>query len=134
MATRFTIDALCASDTARAHRIRNRPDAVQTAALHQLATLLDRVDALGVPFSVTSAFRCEELNRVVGGAKTSQHIKGEAADISTGSRERNRVLFDMILRAGLPFDQLIDEYSYGWIHISFTTRRPNRKQVLHLGV
>lgn len=38
------------------------------------------------PMTVNSGYRCPELNRIVGGVATSQHVKGEAADIHTGSQ------------------------------------------------
>lgn len=57
-------------------------------------------------------------------------MKGEAADITAGDPEKNKVLFYMIARSAIPFDQLIDEKNYRWIHVSY---RPNgRRNVLHL--
>lgn len=94
---------------------------------------LDKVRELwGKPIGVNSGYRSPELNRVVGGAKNSQHTKGEACDITTGGRENNRKLFDMICESGIEFDQLIDESNYKWLHISYC-KGDNRKQVLHLG-
>lgn len=84
----------------------------------------------GRPITVNSGYRCPALNAAVGGVVKSQHLTGEAADITTGSREGNRVLFEKISRSGVPFDQLIDESGYSWIHISYSSR--NRRQVLHL--
>ena len=42
-------------------------------------------DIWGKPMTVGSGYRCPELNRMVGGVPTSQHQKGEAADISLGN-------------------------------------------------
>lgn len=96
-----------------------------------ISRCLDPVRELwGKPIIVNSGFRCPVLNSAVGGSKTSQHMRGEAADITTGTREGNARLFDMIVESGLPFDQLIDEYGYKWIHISYSSK--NRKQILHL--
>mgnify|MGYP003538318601 FL=1 len=78
---------------------------------------------------VSSGFRSEALNEAVNGSKTSQHMKGEAADITAGSKKANRKLFELI-RDNLTFDQLIDESDYSWIHVSFT--KNNRNQILHL--
>jgi hypothetical protein len=53
-----------------------------------------------------------------------------AADITVGSSIKNKKLFDLIQELNLPYDQLIDEKNYSWIHISFS-KKP-RKQILHL--
>jgi len=90
-------------------------------------------EAFGKPIVVTSGYRCQKLNRAVGGAARSQHITGEAADIRTLSDRawENRQLFDLIQKLGLPYDQLIDEYDYDWVHVSFREGR-NRREVLHV--
>lgn len=85
----------------------------------------------GKPIGVNSGYRSPELNRAVGGKTTSQHQRGEAADITTGSVEGNRKLFELIQASGIEFDQLIDENGYKWLHVSYVSRG-NRKQVLHL--
>ena len=85
----------------------------------------------GNPIHVNSGYRCPPLNRLVGGAPTSQHTKGEAADITAGSKEENRRLFEYI-RRNLPFDQLIDEKDFAWVHVSFRRDGNNRGQVLKL--
>lgn len=80
---------------------------------------------------MNSGYRCPQLNRMVGGKPTSQHLKGEAADITAGSKEENRKLFAYI-RANLTFDQLIDEKNFSWVHVSFKRNGENRKQIIHL--
>ena len=67
----------------------------------------------------------------MGGAKTSQHMRGEAADITAGSKTENKKLFELI-RDNLPFDQLIDESNYSWMHVSYVSTSKNRKQILSL--
>ena len=67
----------------------------------------------------------------MGGVATSQHLTGHAADITTGNVVDNRRLFELAQRLGLPFDQLIDESNFTWIHISYDPRR-NRRQILKL--
>lgn len=84
----------------------------------------------GKPIRVSSGYRSAILNRSVNGATSSQHRLGEAADITVGSKEENRKLFE-IIRLELPFDQLIDEKDFSWVHVSFREGR-NRKQVLKL--
>ena len=128
----FTIQELTASSTARARGIDNTPNAQVEANLTKLIdAVLDPVRRIwSRPITVNSGFRCPALNAAVRGVANSQHLTGEAADITTGSREGNRELFEKISRSGVPFDQLIDESGYSWIHISYSGR--NRRQVLHL--
>lgn len=131
----FTIEELIKSSTARRKGIPNLPNGEQKENLIALVdNVLDPLRKLwGKPIIVTSGFRCVKLNRAVGGVAKSQHTKGQAADIRTveNTTMANKQLFDVAMRSGLPFDQLIDEYGYNWIHISFNTKG-NRKQVLHL--
>ena len=88
-----------------------------------------------IPLIVNSFFRCSELNKAIGGAKTSQHCKGEAIDIDSNSREINKKIFEWA-KANLIFDQLISENvdSNGeceWVHVSFRARE-NRNQSLYM--
>jgi len=82
----------------------------------------------GKPIKINSFFRCTLLNDKVGGAKNSQHAKGEAIDMSAGSKEENKKLFDWC-KANLVYDQLINEYNFSWVHISFSQGN-NRNQTL----
>ena len=83
---------------------------------------------LNVPIKITSGFRCEQLNKLIGGASVSQHTKGEAFDLELTDRK----LFDWILK-NVEFDQLIYEFGNdthaNWFHISYR-KGNNRKQVL----
>lgn len=133
----FTIEELYASATAKARGIDNKPDIRQVINLVYLAAyVLEPLrSAMGVPIRISSGFRCEALNRAVGGVGNSQHMKGQAADISIdGDMVKGRKWFNYI-RDHLPFDQLIWEHnSRGvyWIHVSFVYPDfgRNRKQVI----
>lgn len=133
MMKHFTIGELCASTTADARGIKNTPMLQETGNLKALAdNVLDPLrEWYGKPIYVNSGYRCPQLNRMVGGKPTSQHLKGEAADITAGSKEENRKLFAYI-RANLTFDQLIDEKDFSWVHVSFKRNGENRKQIIHL--
>ncbi len=133
MAKYFSLDELIRSSTAVARGINNTPSAEAVERLEVLAQrLLDPVRELwGAPLGVNSGYRCAELNEAVGGAPSSQHLAGEAADITAGSREGNRRLFGLIAGSGLEFDQLIDERGYLWLHVSFREAN-NRQKILHL--
>ena len=132
----FTMDEMVRSDTARRKGIPNLPNEEEKANIRALVeNVLDPLRELwGAPIVVTSGFRCTKLNRAVGGVAKSQHTKGMAADIRAMSRTTidNKRLFDVAMRSGLPFDQLIDEYGYQWVHISFKKDGGNRRQILHL--
>lgn len=130
----FTIAELVKSDTANKKKINNTPTKEIENNLNQLIThILDPLrESWGNPIIVSSGYRCQELNKAVGGAKTSQHTLGQAADIHTKSntKEENKRLFDLIKSLKLPFDQLINEYNYKWIHVSYSPR--NRRQILNI--
>ena len=77
-------------------------------------------------------YRCPRLNNAVGGAKTSQHVTGEAADIYVADAKGRAELFSIIYYL-LPYDQLIwergDDEAPAWIHVSYREGN-NRCQVL----
>lgn len=85
-------------------------------------------DALGSPVNLNSGYRCPSLNRSIGGAKTSQHMTGYAADI-IDLNNGNEKLFKKIKELNLPFDQVIDEFGFRWVHVSYDPTR-NRRQIL----
>lgn len=127
----FTIAELTKSATAKRKGIDNSPSSTVMANLTALVEkVLDPLrEAYGKPIVVTSGYRCERLNRAVGGALSSQHVKGQAADIRSvqDTPEENKKLYDLIVKLGLPFDQLINEYGYDWVHVSFGPRHRRQK-------
>lgn len=131
----FTIEELCASDIAERKKIDNTPNADARLRMQRLIEqLLDPIRAAwGGPITVNSGYRSPSLNKAVGGVSNSQHMKGEAADITVGSQEANKQLFDLIVElrqsGRISFDQLIDESHYSWLHISFKSVG-NRNEVL----
>jgi hypothetical protein len=81
--------------------------------------------------TISSGLRCQELNSAVGGSTFSQHLYGEAADISLPSKDLGREYFTFLQT--LPeWDQLIWEQANNacWIHVSIHRLGTNRKQVL----
>lgn len=128
----FTIKELSHSDTALIRGIDNYPTA---EAVSNLTKLVDNVldplrEKYGKPIYVSSGYRSPALNRSVNGATSSQHRLGEAADITAGCKEENKKLFE-IIKKELPYDQLIDEKNFSWVHVSYREGR-NRKQALKL--
>ena len=85
-------------------------------------------EAFGAPIYVNSGYRCAALNVLVGGVATSQHLRGEAADVTAGSRDANVRLWRLLKRLRLPVDQAINEHDYAWIHISHS--RSNRHEFI----
>lgn len=128
----FTIKEMTESDTANKKGIKNIPSVEEE---RNLVALIEKIldplrEAYGKPIIVTSGYRCKALNQAVKGANTSQHLYGQAADIRSVSdtKEENKKLFDLIRELKLPFDQLINEYNFNWVHVSYSNR--NRRQIL----
>ena len=130
----FTIEELCRSETADKYGIGNHPTKdIERNLIDLVNNVLDPLrEAIGAPITVNSGYRSPILNMKVGGASTSQHTKGEAADITRGSRAQNKNLFSW-LKENCDFDQLIWEFGDAsgpdWVHVSYR-RGNNRKQVL----
>lgn len=120
----FTIKELTASATAQRLDIDNTPTAEAVANLQQLvANVLDPLrETYGRPIYVNSGYRCPALNRAVGGVPSSQHLTGEAADITAGNNRENRRLLGLIKKMKLPVDQVIDEQDCTWLHVSYGPR------------
>ena len=129
----FTLAEMLYSPTGMRLGIDNKPSAQEIANLQTLCdnTLQPIRDLYGKSIQVNSGYRSLALNKAIGGATNSQHMEGKAADITAGSRDANKTLFAKIVASDIPFDQLIDEKDYQWIHVSFNAGR-NRKQILHL--
>lgn len=79
------------------------------------ADLLEPARALVGRLRVNSGYRCPALNATIGGSKTSAHMHGLAADVFPLDMELHDA-FERLAESGLPFDQLIFEFSR-WIHV-----------------
>lgn len=120
-------------------RLDNVPNDVQ---LEAMKTIANRVfeplrQAMGdVPIFISSFYRSEAVNKKIGGSKNSQHTLGEAQDLDADilGKITNKDIFNYI-KDNLEFDQLIaedvkEDGTIGWVHVSYTKRYPNRKQIL----
>lgn len=116
----FSINELCRSTTAQRKGIDNTPNLEQIENLTNLVNhVLDPLrEAFGKPIYVNSGFRCRELNKAVGGAKNSYHLRGMAADIDTHNYQHNKWLYNYI-KQNLPYVELIWENGGEWIHVAF---------------
>lgn len=123
----FSLTEFTVSGTAIAKSIKNEPNKDQIEYLRALCTRLLQPlrDIYNEPFRINSGFRSEELNKAVGGVPTSQHIKGQAADIRVNEP---RKLLTELLKSGLVFDQAILYPTF--LHLSYNSAN-NRKKVLY---
>lgn len=154
----FSYDEFVASVTAKEYGIDNSiPNITVKTNINCLVNeILDPLrELVGMPIYVTSGYRCKELNTVLKGSKNSQHMKGEAADITTNDMYGNMVMVIELLcgrwlsevRLDVPmlyddmveffdFDQLImyrqtkDKTNFAWLHVSHKQKGGNRRQVM----
>lgn len=132
----FALSEMIESQVAVRRGIPNVPNDGQIIALKALcANVLEPARALlGIPIVITSGFRSSSLNRLVGGNVRSQHMAGEAADLHALGVP-NLDAIRRVIGSTIPWDQLILEFptaldpSSGWIHVSFTAERKNRREV-----
>jgi zinc D-Ala-D-Ala carboxypeptidase len=125
----ITFDEATLSPTAIRNGISNQPNDQELTNMKLVAeNCFEPLRKMyGKPIKVNSFFRSQSLNQLVGGSPLSQHTKGQAIDITTGTKSNNKKLFE--LAKTLEFDQLINEYDFSWLHISFKASG-NRKQIL----
>ena len=115
------------SETATRQDIDNTPSEDQLCRMSTLAeNVFEPLRAyVGGPIKINSFFRSMALNRAIGGAKSSQHMRGEAIDIDdTFGRMSNRDMF-VFIKDELDFDQLIWEFGNDenpdWVHVSYVS-------------
>ena len=138
----FTIAEMVQSNTADRLKISNNPPASVRVHLTETITLLECIRAeweeycerysLGTPaIRVSSGYRSPELNKAVGGVKTSAHVEGYAADLQpvTGKQDEFEKFFaSEFSKMGYGFDQIIIEKSKTsrWVHVGY--KRADGKQ------
>tara|TARA_B100001094_G_scaffold103732_1_gene99996 strand:+ start:1862 stop:2329 length:468 start_codon:yes stop_codon:yes gene_type:complete len=128
----FVLSEITRSNTARRLGIKNEPTKKHMEGIQRIITNLIQPmrDALG-PIRISSGYRNPELNRAIGGSSKSQHCKGEACDLQFWKEGKmcNQEIYEWVLKSGIKFDQMINEFDFAWIHISLKDNN-NRKQVL----
>ena len=80
-----------------------------------------------MPIIITSGYRPPELNRLIGGSPSSQHLTGQAADIRAVGKSPETVFRQLDRMLALPIDQLIFEFR-SWVHVSIADEP--RRQML----
>lgn len=132
----FTLTEFTKSQTGARLGIDNTPKGDHLENLKNLVIKIIQPvrTKMGRPLTINSGYRGPELNKAVGGAATSQHCNGEAADIECPGVPN----YDLAkwIQDNLDFDQLILEFytpgipDSGWVHVSLKRSGPQRKQVL----
>ena len=135
----FTYEELIHSNVAERKGLKNRPKTKEEEkkVIENLRALCIEVlqplrDYLGKPVVISSGYRSEEVNRMVGGVKGSQHLRGEAADIHVENTEHLLKIMHFIMDE-TDFDQLIwerDKAGTQWVHVSYRRYGVNKHQVL----
>ena len=81
---------------------------------------------------VNSGYRCDALNKAIGGSKTSAHSIGAAADIEPANgknKDFHRFVEKYLLDNHIPFDNLINEYNYSWTHLGLKNREGKQRRL-----
>ena len=133
----FKLEEFAKSETAQRRGINN---SIPAELIPNIKALCENVlqplrDAVGVPVKISSGYRCPALNKAVGGSSTSQHMKGEAADIVIPDKKTGLRWFEW-MRTHLTYNQLIWETNSrggSWIHVGYK-RAGNKMQVLNMRV
>lgn len=125
----FTVADLIKSHTARLRQIDNQPNDEVRKELEMTACKLNVIGLyahmMGATIQVTSGYRCKELNKIVGGVKTSLHIQGRAVDFIVSDGKIKHDLYESLAsqeaRERLRICELIEHKTY--IHIGFLKSR-----------
>ena len=133
----FTLSEFTKSQTAERKGIDNTPEPVHIKNIETLClNVLEPIrEHFNKPMTINSGYRCVDLCEAIGSKSTSQHAKGEAADIEiAGISNADLAIF---IKDNLSFDQLILECydqakgpSSGWVYVSFVGQPENRLDVL----
>lgn len=126
----FDLNEFTYSKTAVERGINNYPQAYEQGSLKNLCVnLLQPLrDALGESISINSGYRCKQLNDAVGGSKTSQHMRGEAADCAIKGNAAD--LLDLLIKLNISFDQALLYKSKNFLHLSLKREGTNRRQII----
>lgn len=126
----FTLQEMVISSTATRLGYDNKPSSEVIRNLRLLcANVLQPLrDVVNRPVVITSGYRSADVNKAIRGAKTSQHLSGQAADLYVPGMRLAEV-FDILKK--LPHDQLIMEFGQ-WIHVSFTDKNRGEQLIARL--
>lgn len=129
----FNLKELSKSETATALGINNEPsDEIKTKLVCLITRCLDPLrESCGFPITISSGYRCDALNKAVGGELTSQHLRGEAADLIGRTKEETRHIFEVAKKLNNHDQLLFERNKKGnlWVHISWKCCK-NRLQTI----
>ncbi len=132
LSAHFDLAEFTRSESAKRHGVSNEPTAEHQANLKVLCErVLEPIRIFNEgPLNISSGYRSKNLNHFIGGSLSSQHCEGKAADIDMDgmSGKTNKEIFEYI-KNNLEFDQLINEFNYSWVHVSYNAGK-NRNQIL----
>ena len=133
----FSVKEFTHSDTAVKRGITNLPNAEHLEQnIQKSAEKLDKIrEYLGFPLIVSSWFRCDELNKAVGGSASSDHRNGFAIDVTSRKQDAFALAVSIVEaceKLGITYDQVIFEQT--WVHISFAPRNRLQKLTYRQGV
>lgn len=134
----FSLKELTRSESARRAGIENKPSSAEMDNIYYTAQQLEKIRAyVGRGIIVTSCFRSERVNKLVGGSPTSAHRFGLAADcdaVGLTSLAFAKEIIKMRDEGEITFDQLILEFPErgdgAWVHIGFRRSSPMRNQIM----
>ena len=127
----FALAEFTRSESAKRHGVSNEPTPAHLENIKVLCErILEPIRAKYGPIVISSGYRSKTLNHYIGGALKSQHLEGKAVDIDMDGMGTvtNKEIFEYI-KYNLDFDQLINEFNYAWVHVSYNAGK-NRKQIL----
>jgi hypothetical protein len=127
----FTLAEFTRSESAKRHGVSNEPSPEHLENIKILCErVLEPIRMKFGPINLSSGYRSKVLNHYISGSLKSQHCEGKAADIDMDGMGSvtNKEIFEYI-KNNLEFDQLINEFNYSWVHVSYNLGK-NRKQVL----
>ena len=129
----FSLEELIESDTARKKGIDNTPGQKEIEHLDELMDFLDPLrEAWGSSIKVNSGYRCERLNKAVGGSSTSAHLSGWAADLWPGNNHFEAFKYFVIsYLQDKKYDQCIIEKSgrSQWIHLGLRNMQGKQRKM-----
>ena len=127
----FTLAEFTRSESAKRHGVSNQPTPEHIQNIKILCErVLEPIRMKFGPINLSSGYRSKVLNHYISGSLKSQHCEGKAADIDMDGMGSvtNKEIFEYI-KNNLEFDQLINEFNYSWVHVSYNLGK-NRKQIL----
>lgn len=137
LSTNFYLEDFTRSTAAINKGIDNTPTPEHKAALKALCeNVLEKIyAAYQRPLKINSGYRSPAVNNLVGGSSSSQHSRGEAADIEISGIPTydlaqwvtNNIVYDQVI---LEFYNPKEGPNSGWVHVSYTAKGKNRKQPL----